>query len=153
MRGRKPEPTALKLVKGNPGRRPLPAAEPRPKLGAEMPAWLSPAAQEHWPIVAEQLTAAGILGDTDGAALALYCEAFARWRHANDQVAKFGPVVKAPSGFPVQSPFLAISNKAWEQMAKMLIEFGMTPSSRSRVTATPEEVPDGKPKTGLASFR
>lgn len=152
MKGRKPTPTALKLVRGNPGRRPLPVDEPRPKAGAEMPDWLSPAAQEHWPLVADQLTDAGILSNIDGPALALYCEAFARWRHANDQVVKFGPVVKAPSGFPVQSPFLSISNKSWEQMAKMLVEFGMTPSSRSRVNAIPE-APDVKPKTGLASFR
>lgn len=44
-------------------------------------------------------------------------------------------MVKAPSGFPVQSPFLAIANKALEQMTKLMIEFGMTPSSRTRVHA------------------
>ncbi|WP_439891590.1 phage terminase small subunit P27 family [Ralstonia sp. 25C] len=133
MRGRKPTPTALKLVRGNPGKRPLPEDEPKPPRGAPAPEWLSVEAAKHWPTVAKQLEDAGVLTSMDAAALALYCEAFARWRHANEQVAKYGPVVKAPSGFPVQSPFLAIANKAFDQMAKMLIEFGMTPSSRSRV--------------------
>jgi P27 family predicted phage terminase small subunit len=135
--GRKPVPTALKIVRGNPGGRPLPVNEPTPQGDAQMPEWLSPAAAKHWPMVAKQLRDAGVLTSLDSAALALYCEAFSRWMHANEQIAKFGPVVKAPSGFPVQSPFLAITNKAHEQMTKLLIEFGMTPSSRSRVTKAP----------------
>jgi P27 family predicted phage terminase small subunit len=134
MRGTKPTPTALKIVRGNPGKRPLPENEPTPSAGADAPEYLSPAAAKHWPMVAKQLNDANILTAIDAAALALYCEAFARWRHACDQVNKYGPVIKAPSGFPVQSPYLAIANKAHEQMTKLLIEFGMTPSSRSRVT-------------------
>jgi P27 family predicted phage terminase small subunit len=69
------------------------------------------------------------------AALALYCESFAQWHHATQQVHKHGPVIKGKDGFPVQSPFLHVANKAWEQMFRVLVEFGMTPSSRTRVTA------------------
>lgn len=152
MSGRKPKPTALKLITGNPGKRALPKFEPKPQPGAEMPDWLSDEAKAQWALVAQQLEASGILTQIDGPALGLYCEAFARWRHANDQVVKFGSVVKAPSGFPVQSPFLAIANRAWDQMMKALVEFGMTPSSRSRVTANgPQE--EERASTGLASFR
>lgn len=149
--GRKPIPTALKIVQGNPGKRPLPKNEPQPERGATMPDWLSPDAAAQWPLVARHLAEAGILTAIDAPALGLYCEAFARWKHANDQVMKFGPVVKAPSGFPVQSPFLSIANRAWDQMMKALIEFGMTPSSRSRVSADGQEAE--RPSTGLASFR
>jgi P27 family predicted phage terminase small subunit len=134
----KPVPTALKLVRGNPGKRPLNANEPTPPALAEArqpPDWLSPAAQKHWPDIAGQLHEAGILTSIDVAALGLYCEAFARWRDANAQIVRFGTVVKSPSGYPIQSPYLAIANKAHEQMTKLLAEFGMTPSSRSRVTA------------------
>jgi P27 family predicted phage terminase small subunit len=53
--------------------------------------------------------------------------------HANRQIQEFGPLVKAPSGYPMQSPFLAIANKAFDQMRAMLTEFGMTPSSRTKV--------------------
>lgn len=142
MQGRKPTPTALKIVRGNPGKRALPENEPTPSKEIRMPDYLSPEAAKHWPLVAEQLKDAGVLTAIDAAALALYCEAFARWRHANEQVVKFGPVVKAPSGFPVQSPYLAIANKAHEQMTKLLVEFGMTPSSRSRVTKAPGDEAD-----------
>jgi P27 family predicted phage terminase small subunit len=99
-----------------------------------MPDWMSDAAKAQWPEVAKQLNDAGLLTVIDAPALALYCEAFARWKDANDNIVKFGAVIKAPSGFPIQSPFLAIANKAHAQMVKLLAEFGMTPSSRSRVS-------------------
>lgn len=157
MRGRKPHPTALKLVNGNPGRRPLNENEPVvPPASTRVPSWLNAEAAEHWPAIAKQLKAAGLLGQIDTHALGLYCEAFARWKHATDQVAKYGPVVKAPSGFPVQSPYLAIANRAHDQLVKLLTEFGMTPSSRSRVHANPdaEDASEKETKpTGLESFR
>ncbi|MFM0565801.1 phage terminase small subunit P27 family [Paraburkholderia sediminicola] len=136
MRGRKPVPTALKLARGNPGKRPLPDAEPRPGLEVVIPDWLSPAARKHWPTIADPLRAAGLLTALDATALALYCEAFARWKHANDHVVKFGPVVRGAAGYPVRSPYLTVANRAFAQMTHILVEFGMTPSSRSRVTAT-----------------
>jgi P27 family predicted phage terminase small subunit len=139
MKGRKPTPTHLKLMRGNPGKRPINESEAQPDRGADMPTWLSIDAQAHWPIVAKQLDDAGVLTTMDQTALGLYCEAFARWKNANDMVVKTGAVIKAPSGYPVQSPFVSVSNKAFEQMTKLLIEFGMTPSSRSRVTAKKKE--------------
>jgi P27 family predicted phage terminase small subunit len=147
MRGRKPVPTALKVVRGNPGGRPLNEDEPTPQGDAEMPDYLTPGAAAHWPVVADQLRAAGLLTSVDTHALAMYCEAFARWRHANDQIAKNGPIVKTPTGYPVQSPYLGIANTAHTQMQKLLVEFGMTPSSRSRVTKT-----SGDEKDEFAAF-
>ena len=76
----------------------------------------------------------GLLTRIDRAALALYCEAWGRWVEAEEALRKYGVMIKAPSGYPVQSPYLAIANRAMDQMAKLLVEFGMSPSSRSRVT-------------------
>ena len=131
-----PVPTALKLIRGNPGKRPINKNEPRPSREVVMPDWLSPDAAKHWPLVAKQLHDAGLLTAIDVTALGLYCEAFARWKDANARIVKHGTVVKSPNGYPIQSPYLAIANKAHEQMTKLLAEFGMTPSSRSRVTAS-----------------
>jgi hypothetical protein len=62
---------------------------------------------------------------------------------------KYGDVILTPDKkFPVQSPYLAIANKAQEQMVKIMIEFGMTPSSRSRVHTTPLHGP-----SALALYR
>lgn len=134
MRGRKPTPTALKIVRGNPCKRALPENEPTPQAGAVARDWLSPLAAERWPTIARQLQGAQVLTVMDAPALALYCNALVRWKQANEQLAKLGLVARAPSGYPIQSPYLSVANKAFDQMAKMLVEFGMTPSSRSRVT-------------------
>jgi P27 family predicted phage terminase small subunit len=143
MAGRKPTPTKLKLVSGNPGHRPINTDEPQPKAAtARAPAGLSKLALKHWRTVSRQLSAARILTELDKPALVLYCEAWARWRDATDQVEARGMLVKAPSGYPMQNPYLAIANKAFEQMQKMLVEFGMTPSSRSRIQVQEEDTAD-----------
>ena len=143
MAGRKPKPTHLKIISGNPGHRPLNKAEPKPKAATtRAPAGLSKLARKHWAVVARQLTDAGILTELDKPALVLYCAAWARWREATLEVQKRGMLVKAPSGYPMQNPYLAIANKAFEQMQKMMAEFGMTPSSRSRIQIEPGAVED-----------
>jgi phage terminase small subunit len=73
MSGRRPTPTALKLVRGNPGKRPINHGEPRPSLDVVMPDWLSPDAAKHWPAVAKHLHDAGLLTAIDVTALGLYC--------------------------------------------------------------------------------
>lgn len=152
MRGPKPTPTALKIVRGNPGKRALPKDEPKPEAGADAPDWLSPDAAAHWPLIARQLEDAQVLTVMDAPALALYCEAFARWKKANDHVLQHGQVIKSPTGVLKQSPYVLIANKAHDQMAKLLVEFGMTPSSRSRVSkAKPDE--DRNPFAGLVKGR
>jgi phage terminase small subunit len=45
-------------------------------------------------------------------------------------------MVKSPTGFPIQSPYLAIANRQAEIMMRIASEFGFTPASRSRI-ATP----------------
>jgi P27 family predicted phage terminase small subunit len=53
---------------------------------------------------------------------------------AEEQVAKFGTIVKSPEkGFPMKSPYLTIADQALETMRKFMVEFGLTPSSRSRI--------------------
>lgn len=38
-----------------------------------------------------------------------YCEAFARWQHAEEQITETEILVRNPSGSPVESPYVAIS--------------------------------------------
>jgi hypothetical protein len=49
MRGRRPKPTRIKALTGNPGKRPLNAHEPRPEPALpDCPPELSPAAHREW---------------------------------------------------------------------------------------------------------
>jgi phage terminase small subunit len=43
---------------------------------------------------------------------------------------------RSPSGYPQQSPFVAVANRQAEIMLRIASEFGFTPASRGRI-ATP----------------
>jgi P27 family predicted phage terminase small subunit len=138
MRGPSPKPTALKLLAGNPGKRPLNESEPTPPAGApNCPRELSKEAKKEWKRIAPLLYDMGVLSTIDIAALAAYCECWSRWRDAERNIAKYGAVIKTPTGYPIQSPYVSIATKAIEQMRRFLSEFGMTPASRSRISAGP----------------
>lgn len=135
--GRKPKPTALKIITGNPGQRPLPKNEPV-VIDESMPlppAHLSELAIEEWGRVSQSLYDCSILTVIDRAALGAYCQAYARWAEAEIELAVDGElVVKNPtSGAVAQNPLVGIAAKAATDMVKFAAEFGMTPSARSRV--------------------
>ena len=143
MRGRKPTPTYLKEVNGNPGKRPLNTRAPRPDIRApSCPRELSPAAKKEWRRLARQLMTLRLMTDLDRAILAAYCQAFALWVEAVAALRKYGTMVKSPSGFPMQSPYVAVANKQAELMIRIAAEFGFTPSSRSRIAVPPPSLHD-----------
>lgn len=133
MPGPRPRPTALKILRGNTGHRPLPKDEPKPEPGATMPEGLSEDAQAHWPAVAKMLEEAGVLTTIDAMALGLFCETYAQWRFATDQVSA-RPIVKR-KGIPYRSPYFPLVKETQDRLLKIMIEFGMTPASRSKVSA------------------
>ena len=135
MKGRKPTPTTLKVLAGNPGKRPLNEREPAAPQGVpEKPSWLDDEAKAEWDRVTADLAAMGLLSQADRPALAAYCTAWSRWVEAEAQVKKYGTVVKSPDkGFPMKSPYLSIADQSLETMRKLMVEFGLTPSSRSRI--------------------
>jgi len=143
MAGRKPKPTALRRAQGNPGHRPLNKNEPQPTGIPKCPAHLDADAKKEWKRISRELISLGLLTSIDRAALAAYCSCWSRWVNADQQVQKFGAVIKSPkSGFPVQNPYVGIANTALNHMRRYLTEFGMTPSSRSRIQVAPTEVAD-----------
>jgi P27 family predicted phage terminase small subunit len=143
MRGRRPTPTRLKLLNGNPGKRPINMDEPKPEPSIpDCPSELGPVAQTEWNRLASELARLRILTQLDRAALAAYCGAYALWAEATENIQKFGTMVKSPSGYPIQSPYVSIANRQAEIMLRVASEFGFTPASRSRVSAPEIAKPD-----------
>lgn len=122
----RPKPTALKLLAGNPGKRPINANEPNAgDLDLTPPECLSPGAVPHWHRIAPMLVKAGVLKQSDRDLLTCYCEAYEAWQ---DSVRNGKPNV----------PMLT-------QVRQMLNEMGMTPAARSRIVIDkPKEKADGK---------
>jgi P27 family predicted phage terminase small subunit len=148
-RGRKPKPTETKRAAGNPGRRPLNKAEPTPPPALPAPpAHLDEPASEKWRELSAQLFTQGVLTTIDVDALAFYCVLFSRWQKAERIVREQGEIVTTALGNLVQNPYLSIANKSMEKMMGISVEFGMTPSSRSRVS-----VANPKIFTKLSKYR
>lgn len=123
MRGRNSKPTALKILEGA---QPCRINFDEPKYepaSTDPPDWLDGLALEHWAELAPILARSGVLTIADRAGLAALCDDYQRWR-------------TDPEDF-----------KARDRYRRMLIEFGLTPSSRTRLKAPPE-----KPQDDLGDF-
>jgi P27 family predicted phage terminase small subunit len=121
-----------------------------------MPAGLSAAAKQEWDAMVPHLRKMGVLTPVDRAALAGYCYAYDIWMQANEEVKNFGVMLKHPvmgrKGTPEENvviafitkknPAVAIANEQLKTMKSYLVEFGMTPSSRSKLHVEKEKPKD-----------
>lgn len=125
MRGRKPKPTALKVLDGTRKDR-INSEEPTfDACDLKPPAILTADAEiEHWNELAPLLAKAGVLTVADRPMLAILCRCFGRL--------ELDP----------------LDDKAIDQYRRIAVEFGLTPSSRSRL----KFVGDAKPKDELGAF-
>ena len=134
MAGRKPLPTHLKLVKGTARPHRLNKKEPKlPLVAPEPPDHLDERAKTKFTELAKMLARHGVMTELDAGAIARYAVVWCRWVDAEAEIKKRGPVVKTTGDNIIQNPFLAVANKCLLQMAQIESEFGLTPSSRSRI--------------------
>jgi len=98
---------------------PSPAPVPPP---APAPAALAQLAAERRAVLESQLAARG---PYDPELLDAYCHVWARWRQAEDGIAKTGQMVKGPRGRPIVSPLLAIASKALSQSQRLGARLGI----------------------------
>jgi len=141
-RGPKPKPSALKKLAGNPGKRRLNKAEPKPAPidgPAEPPDWLDLDARDEWARVAPELSRLGILTKIDLSLLAAYCLAYAEMVVATRQLQEMGTnvvVVKNDDGtikYMQPAPHVGIAHRAALRMRTLAAEMGITPSARTRL--------------------
>lgn len=133
MRGRKPKPTKLKKLEGVRTDR-INKNEPQPGAGkVTCPGFLSKEAKAEWRRIAPELTRLGLLTPLDRAAFAAYCQNYGRWVEVEILLLKKGILAKGTKGQIIASPLLWISTSAMKMMLKFGVEFGLTPSSRSRL--------------------
>lgn len=137
MRGRKPIPRELKVLKGSSGGRRI-AERPAPETGLpDCPDWLDNAAKDEWLRVAPELAALGLLTQIDCMALAAYCQTYARWKSAELTIAAEGMFHTDHKGVMRQHPATRVAESLLKQIRSFAVEFGFTPSSRGRIEAPP----------------
>ncbi len=139
--GPKPLPTNLRVFEGG---KPKPKSKDEPDPGEaapelspedlpDPPKYLGREARRIFTETAQRLAKLRLLTDADVDALAMYAATQERYRKAVRKINREGMIIKAPSGYPQQSPYVAIATKALDQARKLLAEFGLTPSSRARI--------------------
>jgi len=100
---------------------------------------MSREAAVEWQRVMRHYAASGVITQVDRAGLAAYCELYARIREAERCIHETGLVITDPkTQRQVPNPYVRIADRAYAEMRAYAVEFGMTPSSRSRVSAPAE---------------
>lgn len=147
-RGPRPEPTVLKIAKGNPGKRRLNRAEPTPPADAiQPPVWLAGASLEKWHDVVPKLVSMGVMTNADIDTLARYCtmyEQFLKYlgevRQGNDVL-----VIRDEAGkvkYMQSTPAATMLTKLAASMLRIEQEFGLTPSARTGIATTQSKQQD-----------
>lgn len=148
-RGPRPTPTSILEARGS-RRATRNKSEPRPAKGRPAcPEWLSAETKLVWDQVSEKLEQMGVLTTADGGALERYCTMIVQWRQCQAFLAKHGAVYPIKSGTGVTKclapfPQVAIAARLSLALTRLEAEFGLTPSSRTRVqvdvgTGVPDE--------------
>jgi P27 family predicted phage terminase small subunit len=146
MPGPPKTPTVVRLLRGNPGRRPINRNEPqptRPEAVPEPPGYLLPYATEEWRRLAPELWHMGVLTVLDLTVFAAYCQAYARWRLAEEALARMtardsvthGLLVKTIEGNVRRNPLTKVAADAARDMVTYAGQFGMGAAARARISA------------------
>lgn len=140
MAGRRPTPTHLKLIKGNPGKRAINRREPKPRREVPSPpATLCPVSLVAWGKYSVILDRMGVLTEADSGALERLCECYAEMQEYKAIVKAERPTYETSAGLKKANPAVAMLADADRRFKSYLVEFGLSPAARSKV-----KVPDGE---------
>ena len=153
-RGPNKKPTALKVLEGNPGKRPLPQNEPKPAPVVKVPkppSWMNSDGKRAWKRLAPELERLGLLTVADLETFAAACQAYGIWVECERFFKKKDPETKkvygrtyeytnkAGEANEVARPEVKIGQKALDQFKGLMSEFGLSPASRTRIEVKPPE--------------
>ena len=125
----------MKILEGNPGRRPLPTNTPKPQpVAPKIPRGIAPEARKVWKSLGPHLERMGLLTQVDGPAFLALCSHYALMFEAIKAVQEDGIRVVDEYGMVRKHPLLQVVRDNSAALRQWATEFGLTPSSRSRMT-------------------
>lgn len=139
--GRKPKPTNLKVLQGNPGHRPINRNEPKPTplSSVDPPGWLSDDAKKVWTDAAGDLARIGILTTADIEVFSVGCEFYALWMRAMERVNNGEATGVSREGNEVVGSWFKIARESAKVAMSVYTEFGKTPASRAKLSVEPTD--------------
>jgi P27 family predicted phage terminase small subunit len=91
-----------------------------------------------WNRIVPELERLQLLSKIDRTALAQYCYWFSVWITATKRIKRQGSYREGSvKGTLVISPWVKVAERASVLMHKFMVEFGLTPSARTRISVTP----------------
>jgi P27 family predicted phage terminase small subunit len=158
IRGPAPKPTALRLLQGNPGHRPLNSAEPKPTEKAPpCPLYIreDPVAKKEWRRLTPILLRMRVLTEADATVLGSLClthshlirnlEAMRKFNAKDEKNGLAGMILQTKTGYLAMNQIYANVTAAIDQELKLCRELGLTPSARSRIqTNGTQQKPENK---------
>lgn len=161
QRGPASLPGNVHLLRGNPSKKPLGSLfeEFRPEIEIpDCPSWIWPEAKKEWKRITPVLEKYGLISKLDRAALSLYCQAWGEYVWAKKQLARAmklaedgrskalaagegwkggdGFMIPTPNGSFTYSPYWVAAKNAGTEVNRYLAAFGLSPSSRARVSTS-----------------
>jgi P27 family predicted phage terminase small subunit len=147
MPGPPPEHPRLRLLKGNPGKRPArsPPEPARTEQCPEPPEHLTGYAREVWIHLAPELHKLNLLTILDIGPFSAYCCAYARWQEAEEALQRSGELtIKTAKGHPRVNPLVRIASQAMADMQRIGAQFGLSPNARLRLCGIEPPSPPSK---------
>lgn len=142
MSGPPRKPSAWRRAEGNRGKRAWNHAEPAPPRDLpRCPSHLGAEARREWRRLVGVLHDMGVITVIDRAVLAAYCQAWGRWVEAETKLKESPLLIRTPSGYVQQSPWLSVANRQMELMGRYMAEIGLTPAARSRIVVPATAAP------------
>ena len=144
MGGPPPTPAYLRLLKGNPSKRPIrPEVEPQgPEQLPAPPSFLSDDAKSEWHRLIAEMVRLRLVTAIDISLFACYCESFAHWKIAVEALNRMRAKDPVMAGLlikdrdaPRQNPLVRIVRNAGDHMLRCAAEFGLTPIARARIAS------------------
>ena len=140
LRGPAPKPDSIKILDGNPGKRPIRdknCLEMAYNLPPKPPKRLLADAKEAWKRLSPMLTACGMLTPLTIDYFAEVCQWYARYQITSRKVTEDGEsgvyqMQESGSGYKQQHPVITQMNQYYDKWEKGIKEFGMTPMSWAR---------------------
>ena len=150
-RGRKNTPSAIKRMRGNPGKRGQNHQEPAFEAELpEAPDVLEGDALAEWNLRAAELADKLVITAVDTAVLMLYCQAYADWKHHRMALKNEADFLLTEKGYSYPNPRIGLINTLGDKLARYAAELGMTPASRTKVKTVGKAANPDKKKQSLA---
>ena len=143
--GRKPLAAEVHIRNGSYAKNPKRQNKQAPKVNHALP--LMPEmfetlehATAKWNQLTEQLSTLGVLAETDGDLLEQYCVSYQLFRDAFVKVQETGLALDESTQHGTttkRNPYCGELHKHMDRLSKLMAEMGLTPSSRTKLIATP----------------